>query len=146
MPVTTSDLGAAVCRALMRDLDDKPVIMQAYNPANPVTPDEEWTTAADGQAIGQWCVILSVQPDKISVAARTSYWGVGRYNLAQLRPDKDDYFKDYLFIQYPDDPALITGPGYEAQLRAAIDTALTAAAADWLGIKAERAAGKPAGA
>lgn len=139
MSVTTTDLGIAVCRALMRELDSRPVIMETYNPARPMTPDRECTTAGMNRIAGAWTAVLSVQPDKVSVSARLKYWGMGLYDYAPLNP-ADDYFKDYLFIYYPDDPALITGPGYEGELRAAAESALAAAEADWARVQAEHAA------
>lgn len=139
MSVTTTDLGIAVARALMRDHDDRPVIMETYNPANPMTPHREATSAGAKRIAGQWCAVLSVQPDKVSVSARLKYWGMGLYDYAPLNP-ADGHFKDYLFIRYPDDPAMITGPEYEAELRAAAEKALDAAEADWERVRAQHAA------
>jgi len=137
--VTTTDLGIAACRALMRDMDGKPVIMETYNPENPLVPDLEATSAGMRRIAGQWCAVLSVQPDKVSVSARLKYWGMGLRDYAPLNP-ADDYFKDYLFVRYPDDPALITGPEYEAELRAATGKAVAAVEADWARLQAEHSA------
>jgi hypothetical protein len=137
--VSTTDLGIAVTRALMRDLDGRPLIMETWNPANPLVPDREATSEGARRIAGQWCAILSVQPDKIAVSVRLKYWGMGLYDYAPLNPD-DSYFKDYLFIRYPDDQALITGPAYEAELRAAAEKALDAAESDWARVRAEHAA------
>jgi hypothetical protein len=141
MGVSTSDLGATVCRALMRELDHQPIIMRTYNPAHPASDDQEWTTAGGRQIAGQWCAILSVQPDKVSVAAQLRYWGAGLYEYAHLNPG-DKHFQDYLFISYPADPALIIQGGYEAELRTALEAALAAAAADWARTQAAHAASR----
>jgi hypothetical protein len=139
--VSTSDLGATVCRALMRELDDQPIIMRTYNPAHPASDDQEWTTAGGRQIAGQWCAILSVQPDKVSVFAHLKYWGAGLYEYAHLNPGGEP-FQDYLFITYPADPALIIQGGYADELRGATEKALAAAAADWARIQAAHAAGQ----
>lgn len=125
MPVNPMDLGTAVCHAIMRDLDDKPVLLQGYDPRQPVNPPMEATAAAEQAIMAQWCVVLLPTLDFVGVRAHLRYHGCGLYERAVLRPG-DEPFEHSIFVRYPEDRTAITGAGYEAELRAAVHLALAA--------------------
>jgi hypothetical protein len=126
MPVNPTDLGTAVCRAIMRDLDDKPVILETFNLATHGR-DFEYTSASERAIAAQWCVILLPLPDCVGVRAHLKFWGMGIWDQAELA-DGDN--KHNLFVRYPEDPAQIMGAEYESALRAAVSKALAAIEAD----------------
>jgi hypothetical protein len=127
MPVNSTDLGIAVCDAIMRDMDDKPIALERYNPHAPGGRDTERTSAADRTIMDQWCVILLPMPDAVGVRAHLKFWGMGIWDQAELAEGGN---RENLFVRYPDDPAQITGAEYEAALRDAVNTALAAVEAD----------------
>lgn len=117
MPVSTYDLGVAVCRALMRELRDRPVIMnlsQSVTEANP---------AAGQRFADQWCAVLTPTLDWVGVSTHLQSQGPFLWDQAVL--DQGGDFPHSIFVPYPVDPAAIIGPGYEASLRAAVEKALT---------------------
>jgi hypothetical protein len=126
MPVNPTDLGTAVCRAIMRDLDDKPVILETFNVATHGR-DFEYTPASERAIAAQWCVILLPLPDCVGVRAHLKFWGMGIWDQAELT---DGGNKENLFVRYPEDPAQITGAEYETALREAVSKALAAVEAD----------------
>jgi hypothetical protein len=126
MPVNPTDLGTAVCRAIMRDLDGKPVILETFNVATHGR-DFEYTPASERSIAAQWCVILLPMPDCVGVRAHLKFWGMGIWDQAELT---DGGNKENLFVRYPEDPALITGAEYETALRDAVGKALAAVEAD----------------
>lgn len=138
MTITNTDLGTAVCRSIMRDLDDKPLAVEVLRSLSPVSTSLEMTTAAERSIAQQWTVILLPTLDFVSVRANLKYWGLGLWDLAVLNPDGGSFDKN-LFVRYPSDPSLITGPEYEVELRAAVEKALAAVDADRERIAAERA-------
>lgn len=138
MPVETTDLGAAVCRAVMREMDGKPVALELRRPG--YAPRYEATTAGGQTIAWQWCVILMPTLDFVSVRAQLHCTGGVLYRDAVLDPGDDTPFCQFLFVRYPADPAAITGPGYEAELRAAVEKAVAAVEADWARVRAEHAA------
>jgi hypothetical protein len=126
MPVDPADLGAAVCRAVMALLYDKPVVLEIYNHADPLHPFTEVVAAGPNVICKQWCAVLLPLPDMVSVRAHLKYWGMGIWDRAELSPDAEVSFRDLIFVRYPDDPAQITGPAFEAELREATEKALAA--------------------
>jgi hypothetical protein len=140
MPVDPTDLGTAVCRALMRDMDDKPIALELYNPRDPSRRLYEETTESKNTFALQWCAVLMPLPDMVSVRAHLKYWGLGIWDRAELSPDADPSFRELIFVRYPDDPAQITAGPYEAALREATEKALRAAEADRTQVQAEFAA------
>jgi hypothetical protein len=123
MSVDPTDLGAAVCRALMREMDDKPIALELRDPRTLGRSVYEETGGMDGTVFMQWCVILMPLPDVVGVRAHLKFWGMGVWDRAELT---DGTNPGNLFVPYPDDPAQIAGPDYEAALRAAVVTALSA--------------------
>lgn len=128
----TSDLGDAACRAVMRELHGKPVLLaSARDPENPeATPP----AVASG---GQWCAVLQPGQDRILVQARLylrTRIPCAEYRLAMLPgdfPGPGRLSPDGMtfHLPYPDDRRLITGPGYLAQLSAAAGRAADTASA-----------------
>jgi hypothetical protein len=118
-------LGAEACRAAMRAMDEEPIRMQRYNSADPLKPIVETTSTFE--RAGQRVVLLPTL-DFISVWAVLRTWGFGLDDLAVLRPGEK--FENNIYVRYPSDPALITGPEYGRELRAAIVKALDALKAD----------------
>lgn len=125
MPVEPADLATALCRAVMRDLDDQPILLELLRPGTVMTYDYEATTAAKRMAAGQYCAVLLPVPGFVSVRAHLKFHGLGFHDRAVLSPG-DGEFEELIFVRYPDDPALIIGPEYEAELRAAVGKALAA--------------------
>lgn len=138
MPVETTDLGAAACRAVMRGMDGKPVALELRRPG--YAPRYEATTAGEQTIAWQWCVILMPTLDFVSVRAQLNCWGPGLYHDAELNPDGTSVTRNYLFVRYPAEPAAITGPEYEAELRAATERAVAAVEQDRARVHAEHAA------
>ena len=137
MPVDPTDLGTAVCRSIMRGLDDRPIVLETRNAANPLTPVLESTTGGERDLAMQWCVVLLPLPDLVSVRAHLKYWGMGMWDRAELSPDAEPSFRELIFVRYPEDPAQITAGAYEAELREALGKALAAAEADRAKVHAE---------
>jgi hypothetical protein len=144
MPVDPTDLGTAVCRSIMRDLDGKPIVLETRNPANLLRPVLDATAAGEKDFAMQWCVMLLPLPDMVSVRAHLKYWGMGIWDQAELSPDADPSFRELIFVRYPDDPAQITAGPYEAELREAVGKALEAAEAGRAKVQAEHAAKRAA--
>lgn len=137
MPVEPLDLGTAVCRALMREMDDRPLVLELLA-AVPGRTAYEYTSASEGAIAMQWCAVMFPLPDMISVRAHLKFWGMGIWDQAEISDDPS--FPHNLFVRYPSDPAAITGPELEAELRAAVEKALTAAETDRERVYAEHAA------
>jgi hypothetical protein len=119
-------LGADACLAIMRELYASPIKMKRYNPADPLNDITEATPAGAGETR---CVVLTPMFDMVSVCTRLRGWGMGLYDYAVLTPGAGQ-LEDYIYVQYPSDPALITGPEYGRELRAAIVKALDALKTD----------------
>lgn len=134
MIVEPVDLGTAVCRSVMRSLDDRPILLERYG-----SPPEV-TTAGERVIAMQWCAVLLPLPDMVSVRAHLKYWGMGIWDRAELSPAAGPSFRELIFVPYPDDLALIVGPGFERALREAAEKALDAAEADRVRVRAEFAA------
>jgi hypothetical protein len=129
MTVNPMDLGTAVCHAIMRDLNDKPILLQGYDPQQPMNPPMEATTAGEEVIMAQWCVVLLPTLDFVGVRAHLRYLGGGLYEQAVLRPGEEP-FECSIFVRYPEDKTAITGPEYEADLRAAVEEAVAAVEED----------------
>lgn len=129
MTVSPMDLGIAVCHAVMRDLDDKPVLLHGYDPRQPMNPPMEATAAGENAIMAQWCVVLLPTLAFVGVRAHLRYYGLGLYEQAVLRPGEEP-FEHSIFVSYPEDRTAITGAEYEAELRAAVGEALAAVEAD----------------
>lgn len=139
MTVNPMDLGTAVCHAIMRDLDDKPILLQGYDPQQPMNPPLEATAAGERVIMAQWCVVLLPTLDFVGVRAHLRYQGLGLYEQAVLRPGAEP-FEYSIFVRYPEDKTAITGAEYEAEVRAAAVEALAAVEEDQVRVLA--AAGK----
>jgi hypothetical protein len=120
-----AELGAEACRAAMREVPREPVRTEIYSPADPLN---RITETAPGARRTARCVILLPTLDFVSVRAVLCDWGGGLTDLAVLSPGEK--FENYIFVRYPSDPSLITGPEYGRELRAAIVKALDALKTD----------------
>ena len=127
--VNTTDLGATVCRALLREMDDKPIALEPYRQAT------EYTTGARLRIANQWTVILCPTLDFVGVRAQTQYHGPGLRDFVKLNPG--GRLEESLFVDYPEDPAAIVGEEYAAKLRAAIEEAVKAVEDDYAAVTAE---------
>lgn len=134
MLVNPADLGTAVCRAIMRDMDDKPILLELHKPSAPSWPVIEATSAGERVIAAQWCVVLLPLPHAVGVRAHLKFWGMGIWDRAVLT---DGGNKENLFVPYPKAMELIGGDDYYAALRDAVDRALAAVEADRAKIKAE---------
>lgn len=137
MPVEPLDLGTAVCRALMREMDDRPLVLELLG-AVPGRTTYEYTSASEATIAMQWCAVVFPLPDMISVRAHLKFWGMGIWDQAEISDDLS--FPHNLFVRYPSDPSGITGPEFDTELRAAVEKALTAAETDRERVYAEHAA------
>lgn len=110
-------IGVGVCRALIQDLDF-PVLIETPNRENPLGRVYEPNDAAQlRMKAGDWRVILVPTLDMVSVRAQHGFGFLPE--LAVLSPG-DGQFDKYIFVKYPADRSQITGPEYEAELRAAV--------------------------
>jgi hypothetical protein len=141
MTVTAADLGAAVCRALMRELADRSVRLDlwvgypkgataaahvaAHGPE--VAYRYEYTPAGERRVADQWTVVLLPTPAFVTVRATGRYWGFGVWDDLDIGA-ANDLTPTGDYVRYPagheDDPSLVTGDGYVGRLRAAIERAL----------------------
>jgi hypothetical protein len=129
--IDTTDLGTTVCRALLREMDDKPIALEPYRQA------VEYTTEARKRVALQWSVMLRPMLDGVTVRAQTRYRGLGLWDYARINPA--GRVEETLFVDFPEDPADIIGEEYTAELRAAIETAVKAVEDDYAAAKAGRA-------
>lgn len=127
MTVNTTDLGTTVCRALLREMDDKPIALEPYMQA------VEYTTEARKRIALQWSVILRPMLDGVSVRAQTRYHGLGLWDYVRINPC--GRIEETLFVDFPEDPAGIIGEEYTAELRAAIQEAVKAVEDDYAAAK-----------
>lgn len=134
MPVEPQDLGLAMCRVVMRDLDDRPAVI-----AGPLDMPWEETVAASRCVASQWTAVLTPNPDRVSVSARLRCMGFGLWEQAVLSPGAGQFDK-LIFVLYPQDPAKITGAEYEARLREAVEKAVTVVEEDYARVRAAHAA------
>ena len=106
--VSTTDLGAATCRALLREHDTDPLIV--------VHPGVgTWrTTAAELATDDQWTVRLVAGLHSIGIVAQ------GRISSATSGLD----WLHSQFLTYPPEPGHILGPHFEAALRTVVDHAV----------------------
>ena len=106
--MSTTDLGAAMCRAALRDRDTDPLIV--------VHPGvDTWRTTAAELATGQqWTVRLVAGLHSVGVVAQ------GRVSSATSGLD----WLHCAFVTYPADAGRILGPTYQAALHNAIDHAI----------------------
>jgi len=118
-------LGTEACRALMRELDGYPVLLETPAPGDPLNRLTEATAAGQRERNGTWCVVLVPTLDMVSVRAQLAMTVLGWPDLAILSPG-EDRFKEYIYVRYPQDTQQVAGPQYAARLR---DAVLTAAAA-----------------
>ena len=121
MTITTldTDRGAAACLALISELPGVPLVLETWSPSDNHTV--HLTENAAGQAADlEWCVALTPTAAAVSVRAQLAYnETTGQWDLAELRPGAGE-FAGLILVPYPDDPELITAPGYQAALRQAI--------------------------
>lgn len=118
-------LGTAACRAVLEELSGQPVILQLPGRGDLLLPVlESATSRVPG---GEWAVIMAPGPDLVTVRAQLGRNSGGLYDLAVLRPGAAK-LTEYLAVEYPAGKTLITGPGYRAELRAAVEKALAAVA------------------
>ena len=112
--VSTTDLGAAACRATLRERDTDPLVV--------VHPGVgTWrTTAAELATDDQWTVRLVAGLHSIGVVAQ------GRISSATSGLD----WLHSQFLTYPPEPGHILSPSFEAALRTAIDHAIAVVDAD----------------
>lgn len=132
MSVDSTDLGAAVCRSIMRDMPNRRITLDAYG--WPATSPER-TPAATAAVADQWCVVLLPLPDRVSVRGHLRYWGYGAWQRPVLNPDAAD-FREVTFVPYPAVPAAIIGAGYESELRAVVERVIRIVEADYESVKA----------
>jgi hypothetical protein len=128
MSLNSMDLGLAACRALMRDLDDKPVFLEVYNPN--VAGRHTYETTSEGQRRGglslSRAVVLVATLDMVGVRANLAYEGFGMYEQAELSPEADEQKKPYAFFYYGDYPDGPTSAAFQGAVRAAVDKGLAA--------------------
>lgn len=129
--LSTTDLGEGTCRAVMRDMPGRAVILEAIDWPGDALPGIrlERTPAAETAVADQWCVVLLPCSDMVSVRGNLAYMGFGFWDLAVLR-EAGELFPNNLFVRYPADPAGITGPEFGAGLRAVVERVLGIVEAD----------------
>jgi hypothetical protein len=116
----TMQLGTEACREIMRELADRPIMMELPDLDNLPGQIYEWTAAGNGG--DRWCILVPTL-DMVSVRAQT---GSGFLpDLAVLSPGKGQFDK-YIFVRHPSDPSLVGGEAHKAELRAAVEKALGA--------------------
>lgn len=125
MPISRADLGATACRALMRDLDDRPLVLDLWVGLGQFACERTGNT----RLIDQWTVAISPTLDWVSVVAHGQGW-----EFLPL-PDSDTG-RSYL-LRYPANAVDIIGPDYAAQLRAAVDKALQVVERDYARVQRE---------
>lgn len=130
-------LGTEACRALMRELDGYPVLLEAPAPGGPLNKLTEATAAGQRERHGTWCVVLVPTLDMVSVRAQLAMSILGWPDLAVLSPG-EDRLREYIYVRYPQDRQQVAGPEYAARLRDAVLTATAAVAEGKPGARAAR--------
>jgi hypothetical protein len=107
------------------------VLLTVFVPV-PGNCGESWETAPGfGEPVTNfYCAVLFPHRDKVTVYAHLGLDPACRRSpeWARIGDEASPYSID---VRYPGDRARITGPGYAAELRTAVDKALAAAAAGW---------------
>ena len=126
MSVNRTDLGATVCRALLREMADKPVRLDIWAGAG------QWHIERTGQirVLDQWTVRISPTLEYVSVVAQGRYQTLIGCDTIPI-PGDDTTEAGTLLIAYPKDSAEITGDEYAARLREAVERALVVCEADY---------------
>jgi hypothetical protein len=123
--VTTTDMATTVCRALMREMGDKPLRLSLFD-LRTMSYSYERTNAA--RIADQWTVTLMPTLEFVTVSAHGKYWGMGMHDDLDIGGSKRP---QYHYVRYPDgDPTLIAGAEYVTALRAAVEQALAAVERD----------------
>jgi hypothetical protein len=120
--ISPLDLGATVCRALMRDMNDKPIRLALYNPKT-ASDDYEYTSAR--KVADQWTVTLLPTLDFVTVSATGKFWGMGMWDQIDVG-GVNHIGPEYDYVTYPEDSAQITGDEYVTRLRSVVERALKA--------------------